>query len=84
MEAFLARRLIPLDKNPRRRPMDIVEVLGPITGKVVATHFQTEIVTSVGSQQVFAGQEAGCESIIKAMHAIYEDEICELVLLVDA
>ena len=84
MEAFLACRLIPLDKNPGLRPIGIGEVLRRIAGKVVVTHFRTEIVTSVGSLQVFEGQEAGCESIIHAMQAIYEDETCEAVLLVDA
>ena len=29
-------------------------------------------------------QEAGCESIIHEMHAIYEGKTCEAVLLVDA
>ena len=84
LEAFLACRLIPLDKNPGLRPIGIGEVLRRIAGKVVVTHFRTEIVTSVGSLQVCAGQEAGCESIIHAMQAIYEDETCEAVLLVDA
>ena len=84
LEAFLACRLIPLDKNPGLRPIGIGEVLRRIAGKVVVTHFRTEIVTSVGSLQVCAGQEAGCKSIIHAMQAIYEDETCEAVLLVDA
>ena len=84
LEAFLACRLIPLDKNPGLRPTGIGEVLRRIAGKVVVTHFRTEIVTSVGSRQVSAGQEAGCESIIHAMHALYEDETCEAVLLMDA
>ena len=84
LEAFLACRLIPLDKNPGLRPIGIGEVLRRIAGKVVVTHFRTEIVTSVGSLQVCAGQEAGCESIIHAMHAMYEDKTCEAVLLVDA
>ena len=85
LEAFIACRLIPLDKNPGLRPLGIGEVLRLLAGKVVVTHFRTEIVTSaVGSLQVCAGQEAGCESIIHAMQAIYEDETCEAFLLVDA
>ena len=83
LETFFACRLIPLDKNPSLRPIGIGEVLGLIAGKVVVTHFRIEIVTSVGSPQVCAGQDGGCESIIHAMHAIYEDETCEAVLLVD-
>ena len=84
MEAFLACRLIPLDKNPGFRLIGIGEVLRRIAGKVVVTHFRTEIVTSVGSLQVYARQEADFESVIHAMHAIYEDETCEAALLVDA
>ena len=84
LEAFLACWLIPLDKNPGLRPTGIGEALRHIAGKVVVTHFRTEIVTSVGSLQVCAGQEAGCKSIIHAMQAIYEDETCEAVLLVDS
>ena len=84
LEAFLACQLIPLDKNPGLRSIGIGEVLRRIAGKVVVTHFRTEIVTSVGSLQVCAGQEVGCEFIIHAMHAIYEDETCEAVPLVDA
>ena len=84
LEAFLACRLIPLDKNPGLRPIGIGEVLRRIAGKVVVTHFRTEVVTSVGSLQVFEGQEAGCESIIHAMQAIYEEETFEAVRLVHA
>ena len=72
LEAFLACQLIPLDKNPGLRPVGIGEVLCRIVGKVVITHFRTEIVISVGSLQICAGQEAGCESIIHAMHAIVD------------
>ena len=71
LEAFLACRLIPLDKNPGLRPIGIDEVLRRIAVKVVVTHFRTVIVTSVGSLQVCAEQEAGCEAIIHAMHTIY-------------
>ena len=72
MEAFLACRLIPLDKNPGLRPFVIGEVLRRIAGKVVVTHFRKEIVTSA--------------SLCRAgnWYAIYEDETCEAVPLVDA
>ena len=84
LEAFLACRLIPLDKNPGLRPIGIGGVLRRIAGKGVVTYFRTKIVTSVGSLQVCDEQEAGYESIIRAMHAIHEDETCEAVLPVDA
>ena len=84
MDAFLACRVVPLDKIPGLRPVCLGEVLRRIAGKVVVTHTRTAIVTSVGTLQVCAGQEAGCESIMHAMHPIYEDETCEAALLVDA
>ena len=84
LEAFLACRLIPLDKIPGLRPIDIGEALRRIAVKVVVTHFRTETVTSVGSLKVCAGKEAGFEFVIHAMQAIYEDETCEAILLVDA
>ena len=67
LEAFLACRLIPLDINPGLRLIGIGEVLCRIAGKIAVTHFRTEIVISVGSLQVCAGQETGCESIIHVM-----------------
>ena len=83
LEAFLVCRVIPLDKSPGLRPIGIGEVLRRIAGKVVVTHIRTEIVTSVGTPQVCAGQEARCEFLIHAMNPIYEDETCEAAHLVD-
>ena len=62
LERFLAWRLIPLDKNAGLQPIGTGELLRCITGKVVVTHFRTEIFTLVGSLQICAGQEAGYES----------------------
>ena len=67
LEAFLACRLIPLDKNPGLRTNGVGEVLRRIVGKVVVTHFRTETVTSVGSLQVCAGQEAVNPSYMQYM-----------------
>ena len=46
--------------------------------------FREDIISADGSLQVCAGQEAGCESLVHAMHEIYEDQSSEAVLLVDA
>ena len=81
LEAFLACRLIPLDKNSGLWAIGVGEVLRRITGKAVVTHIRTNIITLVGSLQVCAGQEAGCDSIIHVMCVI---QTCEAVLLVDA
>ena len=84
LEAFLACRLIPLDKNPGLRPIGIGEILRRIVGKVIVSYIRKDLISSVGTLQVCAGHEAGCESIIHAMHEIYNDEESEAVLLVDA
>ena len=77
LEALLACRLIPLDKNPGLRPIGIGEVLRRIASKVVVSHIREDIIPAVGLLQVCAGQEAGGESLVHAMHEIYEDQSSE-------
>ncbi|XP_066911371.1 uncharacterized protein [Clytia hemisphaerica] len=85
LEAFLACRLIPLDKNPGLRPIGIGEVLRRIIGKTITATTKDEIMSSVGSLQVCAGHEAGCEALVHAMKQIFDhEESTEAVLLVDA
>ena len=84
LEAFLASRLIPLDKNPGLRPTEVSEVLRRIVVKVIVSHFKVDVIQSGGSLQVCAAQDAGCELLIRAIRTIYEDQSAEAVLLVDA
>ena len=84
LEGFLACRLIPLNKNPGLRPIGVCEVLRRIKGEVIVSVVRNDIISSVGSLQVCAGHEAGCEAAIHAMHTIFEDENAEAVLPVDA
>ena len=83
IEAFVACRLIPLDKNPGLRPIGVGEILRRITGKVIVSVLKKEVVSSAGSLQVCAGQEAGSEAAIHAMEKILKEESTEAVLLVD-
>ena len=53
LEAFLACKLIPLDKNPEVRPIGIGEVIRRILGRAVMTIF---ILESAGDLQLCAGQ----------------------------
>ena len=76
--------MIPLDKNPGLRPIGNGEVLQLIAGKVIVSHLKEDVIQSVGSLQVCAGQDVGCESLIHAMRRIYEDQSSEVVSLVDA
>ena len=84
LEQFLACRLIPLDKNPGLHPIVIGEILRRIAGKVIVSHIRKNLILSVGSLQVCAGHEAGCECIIHAMYKIYEEDESKAILLVDA
>ena len=81
---MLACRLIPLDKNPGLQPIGIGDVLHQITSKVVVSYIRKDLISAVGLLQVCAWQEAGCESLVHAMHKIYEDQSLEAVLPVDA
>ena len=49
LEALLACRLIPLDKNPGLRPIGVGEILRRIAGKAAVSVIRDEILTSVGS-----------------------------------
>ena len=84
LEAFLACRLIPLDKNPGIRPIGIGEILRRIVGKTIVWSMKGEIIASVGALQTCAGHEAGCEALVHAMHQIFQDEEIEAVFMIDA
>ena len=81
---FLACRLIPLDKNLGLRPIGVGEVLRRIAGKVVMKVVKEDIKKAAGCLQLCAGQEAGCEAAIHAMHRIFESNETEAILMVDA
>ena len=84
LEAFLACRLIPLDKNPGLRPIGAGEALRRIAGKVVMKVVKEDIKKAAGCLQLCAGQEAGCEAAIHAMQKIFESNKTEAILIVDA
>ena len=84
IEAYTTCRLIPLDKNPGVRPIGIGEVIRRIIGKAITTVIKSEILESVGSLQLCAGQQAGCEAAVHAMSEIFEEENSDALILVDA
>ena len=51
----------------RLRPIGVGEVLRRIAGKLIVSPLKEDVIQSVGSRQVYAGQDAGCESLIHAM-----------------
>ena len=59
LEAFFANRLIPLNKNPIIRPVDVREVIRRVVGKVMMDIAEKDIQEAAGSLQVCVGQDAG-------------------------
>ena len=74
VEALMACRLIPLDKNPGLRPIGIGEVLRRIIGKMVVSVLRSDLQEGAGDLQLCAGQQSGCEVGIHAMSDIYDDD----------
>jgi hypothetical protein len=83
LEAFVANRLIPLDKNPGTRPIGIGEVLRRVIGKAIMTEIRHRVADYVGVLNLAAGQKAGVEAIIHAMTKMFGADETDAVLLVD-
>ena len=81
---LIARRLIPLDKNPGVRPIGIGEVIMRIIGKCIMEIIREDVKEAAGNLQVCTGQRAGGEAAIHAVKRMYQEEGCDAVLLVDA
>ena len=84
LTAYVACRLIALDKCPRVRPIGIGEVARRIIGKAIAKTIGREIREATGPLQTCAGHLSGCEAAVHAMHQVFEDQETEGVILVDA
>ena len=84
LESFVACRLIPVEKKPGIRPIGVGEVLRRIAGKTVMMLFKNDITHAAGALQLNAGQDAGDEAVVHAMHDIFSEENTEDVLLIDA
>ena len=80
--AYTACRLIPLDKCPGVRPIGIGEVSRRIIGKAIMKIAKTNLQKSVGSLQLCAGQDAGCEAAVHSMSHIFKET--EAMIFVDA
>ena len=79
MEALLACRLIPLDKNPGVRPTGVAEIPKQVSGKFVIPATRNDVLTSVGSLQVCAGHNPGCGTLGQGMHSLHNEEKTEAV-----
>ena len=84
LSAFVACRLIPLDKQPGVRPIGIGEVPRRIIAKAVLHLVDLDVREACGALQVCAGCEGGCEAAVHAVRQLFDDPGSQAVLLVDA
>ena len=82
VSAFVACRLVPLDKCPGVRPIGIGEV--PRIAKVILKVVGGDVEDAAGPLQLCAGQDGGCEAAVHAMRNIFQDSETEAVLVFDA
>ena len=62
LKAFVACRLIPLDKRPGVRPIGVCEVSRRIISKAILNTISSDIQQAAGTLQLCAGQPAGIEA----------------------
>ena len=79
-----ACHLILLNKCPGVRPIGIGDVVRRIIGKAIMRLTKSELQAAVGSLQLSAGQDAGCEAAVHAMSSIFQEENTEAMIFVDA
>ena len=84
VEALVACRLIPLNKNPGVRPIGVGESLRRIIGKAIGWVLKNDIQETAGPLQAATGLHGGAEAAIHAMKTIFEKDDTEGVILVDA
>ena len=82
--AFVACRLIPLDKKPRVQPIGVGDVPRLIIAKAILHVIGDDIQLAAGALQTCAGHDAGSEAAIHAMKSIFDDDNTHAALLVDA
>ena len=80
----LACTLIPLNKNPGVRPIEIGKIKRRILGRAVMTTFRRNILQRAGDLQHCAGQCAGCETAAYILSSTFSEDDGDVILLVDA
>ncbi len=85
IEALVASRLIPLDKNGGAvRPIGVGEVVRRVISKCVMKVVKPDVMEASGSLQLCAGQPSGSEAAIHAMRNIFDADDTDAILLIDA
>ena len=84
LNAYIAFRFIPLDKNPGVRPTGVGEVLRRIIGKTVTWSLKAEIKEKARPLQTCAEHRADAKAAIRTMREIYENDAMDAVLMIGA
>ena len=84
IEALVACQLIPLDKSPGVRPIDVGVVLGRIIGKAILTVLKSDMLNVTGYQQLCAGLESGCEVAVHPVRGLFEEDASHGFIQIDA
>ena len=84
LTAFVACRLIALDKCPGVRPVGVGEVVRRIICRAIANTLSEFIQEAAGPLQVCAGHISGCEAAIHVVDQMFSSDESQAVLLVDA
>ena len=84
ISAFVACRLIALDKQLGVRPIAIGETIHRIVSKAIAEVLRDNIQDAAGSLQLCAGQLSGCEAAVHSMYKVFQSPETEAAILVDA
>ena len=82
--AFVACRLIPLDKKPGVQPIGVGDVPRRIIAKAILHVIGDDIQLAAGALQTCSGHDAGSEAAIHVMKSIFDDDDTQAALLVDA
>ena len=84
LTAYTSCHLVPLDKCPGVRPVEIGEVIRRIVGKAVMKVVKSDMQNAIGRTQLCTGQDAGCKAVIRDMECIFTEESTEGMILVNA
>lgn len=84
LKAYVACRLLPLDKKPGVRPVGIGEVWRRLIGKAIMAVTNNDVIAATAPIQVCAGLSGGVEAAVHAVRKVYDDSSTEAILLVDA
>jgi len=84
LEALLAGRLIPLDKQPGVRPIAVGEVPRRIIGKAIMSVIEKDVVRVTTPLQLCVGVPSACEVAVAALRSFFGSDDADAVLLVDA